>query len=223
MFWKRKVHLSRYEERYLHEIVAQRETHDDQTRGIVGWFYRFYKRETVNFVKNTAGSVLEVGCGDGTLFQHTNITPFGLDISLTRLRRAKRFRDLLVCADAYALPFKDATFDSVLLVALLEHTNEPRKILVDSHRVLKADGDLVIVIPNDILMSIGRVLLGKWPPRYPDHLTFITPKRLRRWTKGYFSVSIAYPLVFKKLSFYINLYYFTIMKKLPTASTGAHV
>ncbi len=213
MFLKKTIQVSNQSERVLHEIVAQRNSHEDQTKGIVGWFYRFYIQEIIKFIKKKQGLILDVGCGEGIIFKEADIKTIQLDVSLTRLKRAKKYNNLLVCADAYSLPFKDNTFDSVLLVAVLEHTSEPWEILVVSYRVLKPNGSLVVVIPNDINMSIGRLLLGKWPPRYPGHFTFITPKLLSQWIKGYFSISVSYPLPFRRISFWLNMYYFAIMKK----------
>ena len=70
---------------------------------------------------------------------------------------------------------------SVLLVAVLEHTREPWRVLAEAQRVLKPGGRVIMVVPNDATMSVGRLLLRKFPIRYPDHLTFTTPGRMRRW------------------------------------------
>ena len=48
------------------------------------------------------------------------------------------------------------------MIALLEHTTDPGRILKETHRVLKPGGRTAVLIPNDINMSAGRVLLGKW-------------------------------------------------------------
>jgi len=37
-----RAKLTREEETALHEKVAQLDSHEAQTKGIVGWFYRFY-------------------------------------------------------------------------------------------------------------------------------------------------------------------------------------
>ena len=44
-----------------------------------------------------------------------------------------------------------------------------------------------MVVPNDITMSAGRLVLGKFPIRYPDHLTFTTRRHAcARWLpKGF--------------------------------------
>jgi hypothetical protein len=57
-------------------------------------------------------------------------------------------------------------------------------------------------------MSVGRVLLMKWPPRYPDHLTFASPGRMRRWLGTGFRLREAFALPIRALPFALNLYYF---------------
>ena len=209
----KRSNLSPQTEAALHEKVAQMDSHEAQTKGIVGWFYRFYIEATVRFVRQTGGRVLDVGSGEGMIFKESGLQPVQLDISLSRLERARRYNDTVVCADAYAIPPGSESFDTVLLIALLEHTSDPQKILAEAHRILRPGGHVVVVVPNDINMSLGRLLLAKWPPRYPDHLTFFTPARLKRGTRDLFCIETSYPMPFKRLSFWVNMYYFAILKK----------
>jgi SAM-dependent methyltransferase len=196
-------------ERQLHEYVAAVEGHDAQVTGVVGYFYRMYRNEVLARAGALAGrEILEVGCGEGMMFDGTPTTPIQMDVSMTRVERARGKARYLICADGYELPFADASFRLVLLIAVLEHTSEPWRLLREARRVLKPGGRVLIVVPNDITMSIGRVLLLKWPPRYPDHLTFTTPGRMQRWMSGGFRVRDAFPMPFRMLPFAFNLYYF---------------
>jgi ubiquinone/menaquinone biosynthesis C-methylase UbiE len=196
-------------ERQLHEYVAEVEGHDTQVTGVVGYFYRMYRDEVLRRAGATPGrEILEVGCGEGMMFEGTPTTPIQMDVSMTRVRRARGKARYLLCADGYDLPFPDRAFSLVLLIAVLEHTSEPWRLLKEAHRVLKPGGRALIVVPNDVTMSVGRVLLLKWPPRYPDHLTFTTPGRMHRWLSDGFSVRDAFPLPVRALPFAMNLYYF---------------
>jgi ubiquinone/menaquinone biosynthesis C-methylase UbiE len=196
-------------ERQLHEYVAQVECHDSQVAGVVGYFYRMYRNEVLARAGALDGrEILEVGCGEGMMFDGTSTTPIQMDVSMTRVELARGKARYLLCADGYELPFADASFRLVLLIAVLEHTSEPWRLLKEARRVLKPGGRVLIVVPNDVTMSVGRVLLFKWPPRYPDHLTFTTPRRMQRWMREGFRIRDAFPMPFRMLPFAFNLYYF---------------
>ncbi len=52
-----------------------------------------------------------------------------------------------ILADAKNLPFKDNSFNLVLLESVLEHIDEPEKVINESYRVLKKKGKIFISIP----------------------------------------------------------------------------
>lgn len=201
-------------ERDLHEYVADAEGHESQVTGVVGYFYRVYRSEVLARVDGVAGrNILEIGCGEGMMFDGARTRPVQMDVSMTRVRRAVGKCRLLLCADGYGLPFASESFDVVLLVAVLEHTREPWRILAETRRVLKPGGRAIMVVPNDVTMSVGRLLLRKFPIRYPDHLTFTTPARMRRWLRNGFRVREAFTLPFRSLPFAMNLYQFVVAEK----------
>jgi SAM-dependent methyltransferase len=204
----------RLSERALHEYVAEVEGHDSQVTGVVGYFYAMYRAEVLARVAGLNGrDILEVGCGEGMMFDGTATHPVQMDVSVTRVTRAAGKRRLLLCADGYDLPFAAESFEAVLLVAVLEHTREPWRLLAEASRVLKTGGKAIIVVPNDVTMSAGRLLLAKFPIRYPDHLTMTTPGRMRRWLRDGFRIVEGFTLPFRYLPFAVNLYYFVVAQK----------
>jgi ubiquinone/menaquinone biosynthesis C-methylase UbiE len=201
-------------ERALHEHVARVEGHDSQVEGIVGHFYRMYRNEVLARVAGVPGrDILEIGCGEGLMFDGTATRPVQMDVSMTRLERAATRCPLRLCADGYDLPFARESFQIVLLVAVLEHTSEPWRVLAEARRVLKPGGRTILVVPNDVTMSVGRLLLRKCPIRYPDHLTFTTPGRIRRWLSNGFRLREHFVLPFRRLPFAANLYYFAVAER----------
>jgi len=212
----RQAARHRLSERELHEYVAEVEGHDSQVTGVVGYFYAMYRAEVLARVRGLAGrDILEVGCGEGMMFDGTGTNPVQMDVSVTRVTRAVGKARLLLCADGYELPFADESFRAVLLVAVLEHTREPWRLLSEARRVLKPGGIVAIVVPNDWTMSAGRLLLAKFPIRYPDHLTLTTPRLMRRWLREGFRIAEAFTLPFRRLPFAMNLYYFVVAEKMP--------
>jgi len=201
-------------ERELHEYVAGVEGHDSQVTGIVGYFYQMYRAAVLARVEGLDGrDILEIGCGEGLMFEGTSITPVQMDVSMTRVARAAGKCRWLLCADGYELPFGAESFAAVLLVAVLEHTREPWRVLAEARRVLKPGGRAIMVVPNDVTMSAGRLLLGKFPVRYPDHLTFTTPGRMRAWLADGFRVREAFHLPFRALPFAVNLYHVVVAER----------
>jgi SAM-dependent methyltransferase len=198
-------------ERELHEHVAEVEGHESQVSGVVGYFYAMYRAEVLARVAGVAGrDILEIGCGEGMMFDGTDVQPVQMDVSFTRAQRAVGKCRTLLCADGYHLPFAAGSFDVVLLIAVLEHTSEPWRILAEARRVLRPGGRAIMVVPNDITMSAGRLLLRKFPIRYPDHLTFTPPGKMRRWLADGFRIHEAFTLPFRRLPFALNLYYFVV-------------
>jgi len=208
------ANLRELSERDLHEYVADVEGHDSQVTGIVGVFYRLYRAEVLARIGGLGGRrILEVGCGEGMMFEGTGTTPVQMDVSMKRVARAAGRCRFLLCGDGYQLPFADSSFDTVLLVAVLEHTREPWRILAEARRVLTAGGRVIIVVPNDVTMSAGRLALRKFPIRYPDHLTFTTPRRMRGWLADGFRIAEAFHLPFRFLPFAVNLYHFVVAER----------
>src|SRR5579872_3065136 len=93
-------------ERELHEYVAEVEGHESQVTGVVGYFYAMYRAEVLARVAGVASrDILEIGCGEGMMFEGTGIAPVQMDVSMIRVARAAARSRLLLCADGYQLPF----------------------------------------------------------------------------------------------------------------------
>jgi ubiquinone/menaquinone biosynthesis C-methylase UbiE len=69
----------------------------------------------------------------------------GVDLDLDRLRAARVRSERLVQADAHALPFADATFDTVFANRMLNSAGRIDDLLREIVRVLRPDGTLVVL------------------------------------------------------------------------------
>ena len=107
--------------------------------------------------------LLEIGAGVGT-FLITARTKYGINaygvepskdefspfnqISKALLEEYNLPKDIVVCGMAEDLPFENESFDLVYSTNVLEHVQDPLKVLSESLRVLKSGGYLQFVIPN---------------------------------------------------------------------------
>ena len=77
------------------------------------------------------GHILDVGCGDAVFIWSGNPPPNVLctDIEV--------YEHTHVRLDAHMLPFRDNSFDTVLLMEVLEHVDDVEKVLKEALRVAK--------------------------------------------------------------------------------------
>jgi 2-polyprenyl-3-methyl-5-hydroxy-6-metoxy-1,4-benzoquinol methylase len=80
----------------------------------------------------------------------------------------------------FDVKLKDNSYDVVTLWDVLEHTPDPKAVLLECRRILKPNGLLIINYP-DIGASISRLMGGKWVFLLSVHLyyfTFATIKKI---------------------------------------------
>ncbi len=117
-----------------------------------------FHRRCVNLLRPhlaSGASVVDLGCGQGTLLEAVRALPlslrlYGCDLSPVLVAHTRqRVPDAVVReADVEALPFDDAEFDAAFFTEVLEHLLEPLKGLREIHRVLKPGGWLLVSVPN---------------------------------------------------------------------------
>jgi ubiquinone/menaquinone biosynthesis C-methylase UbiE len=106
--------------------------------------------ESINMEKE--GSVLDVGCGTGLLFEYVANKAeaiIGLDISRETLlqakRRARKFANIfLVLADSDNVPLKEDVFSHVFALTLIQNTPNPPKTLNEIKQVSKQNAVIIV-------------------------------------------------------------------------------
>jgi SAM-dependent methyltransferase len=103
-------------------------------------------RELSGAIPETAHSVLDVGCGDGTIDRlieqrRPDLTLSGVDV----LIRPKTHIPVQKF-DGHHLPFPDQSFDAVMFVDVLHHTEDPTVLLREAKRVAR----LALVLKDHI-------------------------------------------------------------------------
>ncbi len=106
-------------------------------------------------------SILDIGCGAGFIsneLARDGFQLYGLDQSGGSLAVAARHappttRISYTVGEAYHLPYASESFDSVLLLDILEHVDDPARMLAEASRVLKPKGLLFFHTFNRTLLS----------------------------------------------------------------------
>ena len=109
-------------------------------------------------------SVLDAGCGPGHIAQsllekHQTIASYiGVDVSESAVQFAKtleinsKLQPKFDCFDVISLPFSDSMFDTVLsinVIPLVSTEKDLKKLIWQSNRVLKTNGNFLLITVND--------------------------------------------------------------------------
>jgi ubiquinone/menaquinone biosynthesis C-methylase UbiE len=121
-------------------------------RGAMGVRARYLYDLYRSLSKFESSVLLDIGTGLGNnalVFGERADQIFAIDLELRRGNVLKEHKKAsLIRADARFLPFKEASFDTVLLISVLEHIADKKLALKDALRVLKPGREIVIQIPN---------------------------------------------------------------------------
>jgi SAM-dependent methyltransferase len=120
------------------------------------WLHRFkwttLEDERINtVVPHIRGYLLDIGAGPNTLVKRYG-NGIGVDI-------CDWGGNALIVEDTSQLPFSDQSFDTVTIIASLNHIPNRKSVLHEILRVIKSDGQLIITMINPVLGEIGH---GIW-------------------------------------------------------------
>ena len=118
--------------------------HDQFSTNKTGWFNWLFNQ--IDFSK--VNRLLEIGCGNGKLWENRNIDLRNREIFLSDISegmvnevRKKLGKDYnCIVADCQYIPFKDGYFDAVIANHVLFYIQNPEKGLSEICRVLKDNG-----------------------------------------------------------------------------------
>jgi ubiquinone/menaquinone biosynthesis C-methylase UbiE len=159
-----------------------------------------------NIVLNQIGEnckgkrILDIGCGDGALsylLSQKEGFVIGVDDSDEAIKFAKKkTRDIgnmeFIKASAYYLPFKHNSFDYVVSSDVIEHLQEPHKMLAEIKRAFNEKGKAIITTP----------LRFTEEPLDKMHVQEFFESAFRRLLSDYFTeikIIKSHPLVFMEL------------------------
>ena len=157
----------------IHEDVAADHYDKGLKRNLFQKYWhnsRFH--EVLQIIKPVEGPVLDVGCHGGTftkvvLSKIGSKEIYGIDISHSAIQYAQKkipFGKFKV-ADAAKLPYVNNFFDAVICLEVLEHVDNPSRVLAEIYRVLKKGGYTIILVPSD--NRLFKIVWFLWTLCYP--------------------------------------------------------
>lgn len=111
-------------------------------------------------------TILDAGCGEG--FTMDKLAKFGIGKKIEGIEHSK---DALTLGrklfpnltfkegSVYNMPYKNNSFDLVVCTEVLEHVDEPLKVIREVLRVAKKD--IIISVPNEPFFMLGNFIRGK--------------------------------------------------------------
>lgn len=156
------------------------------------WYMNGLKlRYLLEDVAGVRGAVLDVGCGAGSVAkgvkrERPDLKVCGCDLSRSALAIAAASKDDVDfrLASAARLPFGDEELDFVWIFDVLEHVDDPERVLREVGRVLKPGGVFHIVLPLEGQPRTLYRLLGcgtRWTAkvRHGGHIQIFSADRFR--------------------------------------------
>ena len=132
----------------------------------------FYEQRTFNFafkgLDTYSMNCFDLGCGRGIFtrllvgrFKHVVASDFALQaVKTAKSILPRRSLDFLA-SEAGSLPIKDGSFDTVVIKDFIHHLEKPTIAMQEIHRILRRDGYLISVEPNNrniIAQFMGRMM-----------------------------------------------------------------
>ncbi len=100
------------------------------------------------------GRLLDIGCGDNELVRRYG---HGVGVDVYDWGGGA-----LILPDCSRLPFQDRSFDTVTILAALNHIPNRAQVLKEVHRLLAEDGRLLITMINPVISYVGHRFIWWW-------------------------------------------------------------
>ncbi len=160
--------------------------YDHRAHDSVIWLQRYWQRERHRIIlefSDGGGRILDVGCGSSRILRDLP-GAVGVDVLLRKLRFLRPVHPQVAQASVFALPFPDASFDTVICSEVIEHIPDEPIVLGELNRVLRPGGTLVVGTPDygRVLWHIIEWIYGRVAPGgYADeHITHFDRPGLER-------------------------------------------
>lgn len=156
-------------------------------------YYKAYRKEMLDFLPANSKTVLDIGCGNGTLSavlkEQYGIETWGIELMDSEAIKAKEvMHQVLVGPCENLIPeLPDNYFDAVYLNDVLEHLSNPNEVLKQLKSKLKPSGVIISSIPNIRYHKALIEIVFRQDFKYQEsgildftHLRFFTSKSIQR-------------------------------------------
>jgi len=150
--------------------------------------HQHFSPKMLELVKKHAGhNILDVGCGHGVNCMELNNRGFhcvGIEANAVYAKEARKHVEAYHMR-AEKLEFPDKSFDTVIMLEVLEHLEDPDTALSEVVRVARKN--LILSVPNlaplEVCVEYNVIMHHFFEP---THLNFFTKAMLERLLKTYF-------------------------------------
>ena len=134
---------------YWYEKHYQDFTYNKYTKIFQKYFHS--KLEAKKFISSETSLTLEIAAnmGEHLSFVADKSNYYMLDRNLNISKKIQSIQSKYIFGDGDFLPFKDNTFDRIVMTCLLHHAPHPDRILREARRALKSNGNLSLFLPSD--------------------------------------------------------------------------
>jgi len=196
-----ETHMEKREQRWRKAQVYEKQWWEGRMEALDLGYYQAYadelRRELTGLIvitKQTA--VLEIGSGPAGILTHLDcerkcaIDP--LENFYAAVPKFAGFRDRRVryyAGQAEALPFEDNTFDLIINDNVLDHCENPQRVLQEMHRVLKTNGRVYFrMVTYHAWGKFVRVLLERFQIDHGHPYTFSKTDLISAFQKAGFQI-----------------------------------
>jgi len=138
-----------------------------QWNPIQQWWHSHKISQVMLHVPSGSGKVLDLGCGCGDLFEplvEKGKEVIGVDNDPGVIEYLRNNKDLtnvhLVNRDVTSTDAESNSIDIVLALDIIEHVQQPEKLIMEINRVLKSSGILILTTPHNTIL--WRIIWRVW-------------------------------------------------------------
>lgn len=136
LWWLRNsLDSADYDERAFYSVIPVQRYWQRRRHHIIGSWAR------------AAGLTLDIGCGSSLIIQSLN-DAVALEYNFAKVRYLNRHGVPVTHGSAFALPFKENSFDCVISSQVIEHIPFDEVLFTEMRRVLRPGGTLIIGTPD---------------------------------------------------------------------------